>query len=94
MNYYEQNVAHYKSETDTIDNKVIKKHYPRTNNEQVLDFVFGKDPNLFLRKNKILIKGVIEVDNNFVPENGFVAKLFSMLTVEVDSNTISSNRAK
>ena len=33
-----------------IDNKVVKRHFPRTNNAQVLDFVFEKDPNLFLRK--------------------------------------------
>ena len=77
-----------------IDNKIVKKHYPRTNNDQVLEFVFERDPNLYLRKNKILIKGAIEVPDTFVPDTGFVAKLFSMLTVEVDSHAISSNRAK
>ena len=77
-----------------IDNKIVKKHYPRTNNDQVLEFVFERDPNLYLRKNKILIKGAIEVPDSFVPDTGFVAKLFSMLTVEVDSHAISSNRAK
>jgi len=60
----------------------------------VLDFVFEKDPNLFLRKNKIIIRGSVEVDNGYVPDSGFVAKLFGMLTVEVDSHTISNNRAK
>ena len=40
-----------------LDYKITKKHYPRTNNSSVLEFVFEKDPNLFLRKNKILIKG-------------------------------------
>ena len=77
-----------------IDNKIVKRHYPRTNNEQVLDFVFEKDPNLYLRKNKILIKGTIEVDSGYVPEVGFASKLFGMLTVDVDSHTISSNKAK
>jgi len=77
-----------------IDNKVVKRHFPRTNNAQVLDFVFEKDPNLFLRKNKIIIRGSVEVDNGYVPDNGFVAKLFGMLTVEVDSQTVSNNRAK
>ena len=94
MNYYEDSVSHVNKKYDTIDNKIIKKHYPRTNNAQVLDFVFGRDPNLFLRKNKILIKGSIEINDNYIPENGFVAKLFGMLTVDVDSHTISSNRAK
>ena len=77
-----------------IDYKVVKRHFPRTNNDQVLDFVFEKDPNLFLRKNKIIIRGSVEVDNGYVPDSGFVAKLFGMLTVEVDSHTISNNRAK
>ena len=77
-----------------VENKLIKRHFPRTNNEQVLDFVFERDPNLFLRKNKILIRGSVEVDNGYIPDNGFVAKLFGMLTVEVDSQTISNNRTK
>ena len=94
MNYYEESFSHVHKRQDTIDTKVVKKHYPRTNNAQVLDFVFGKDPNLFLRKNKILIKGSIAINDSYIPENGFVAKLFGMLTVEIDSHTISSNRAK
>ena len=77
-----------------IDNKIVKKHYPRTNNHQVLEFVFERDPNLYLRKNKILIKGSVEVPDDLIPDTGFVAKLFSMLTVEIDSHAISSNRAK
>ena len=93
MNYYEEN-SPASFENDVIDNKIIKKHYPRTNNDQVLDFVFERDPNLFLRKNKIVIKGCVEVHDNYIPEPGFVAKLFGMLTVEIDSHTISSNRAK
>ena len=93
MNYYEESLQNYEIESDSIDHKVVKKHYPRANNDQVLDFVFGKDPNLFLRKNKILIKGSIEIDDTYIPENGFVAKLFGMMTVDIDSTTISSNRA-
>ena len=77
-----------------IDHKVVKRHFPRTNNAQVLDFVFEKDPQLYLRKNKIVIRGSVEVDNGYIPDTGFVAKLFGMLTVEVDSHTISNNRAK
>ena len=79
---------------EEIDQKVVKKNFPRTNNDQVLEFVFGKDPNLFLRKNKILIFGSVTVDDGYIPDTGYVSKLFSMLTVEVDSYTVSSNRAK
>ena len=77
-----------------INTKVVKKYYPRTNNDQVLDFVFSRDANLYLRKNKIIIKGSVEVDNGYIPDVGFVAKLFGMLTVEVDSFTVSNNKAK
>ena len=80
--------------TDEVDYKITKRHYPRTNNDSVLEFVFEKDPNLFLRKNKIVIRGAIEVDAGYIVENGFVAKLFSMLTVEVDSQVVSKNNNK
>ena len=73
------------------DFKITKKHYPRINNDKVLEFVFNKDPNLFLRKNKIIIRGIIELDPAFVIENGFASKLFSMLTIELNSQVISRN---
>ena len=79
---------------EILDTKVCKKSYPRTNNEDVLEFVFEKDPNLFMRKNKIIIRGQIEIDSKLIVENGFASKLFSMMTVEVDSQavTINTNR--
>ena len=77
-----------------LDTKVTKKHYPRTNNSSVLEFVFERDPNLFLRKNKILIKGSITFDETFIVDSAFVPKLFQMLTVEVDSQTVSTNKNK
>ena len=91
--YYEETFDQ-NEEMQSIHTKIVKKHYPRTNNEQVLDFVFEKDPNLYLRKNKILVKGTVEFDDGYIPDTGFVAKLFGMLTVDVDSYTVSSNRAK
>ena len=78
-------------ENEEIDFKITKKHYPRINNDKVLEFVFDKDPNLYLRKNKIVIRGYIELDPAYVIENGFVAKLFSMMTVELNSQVISRN---
>ena len=47
---------------EILDFKVTKRHFPRINNDRVLEFVFEKDPNLFMRKNKIIIKGAIEFD--------------------------------
>ena len=81
----------YEAQADKIDYKVTKRHYPRTNNESVLEFVFEKDPNLFLRKHKIVIRGAVELDSGYIPENGFASKLFSMLTVELDSQPITKN---
>ena len=75
-----------------LDYKITKKHYPRTNSNSVLEFIFEKDPNLFLKKNKILIRGSVKIDQKFVVENGWVPKLFAMLTVEVDSQTVSTNK--
>lgn len=81
----------FDKQNEEIDFKVTKKHYPRINNEKVLEFVFDKDPNLYLRKNKIVIRGYIELDPAYVIENGFASKLFSMMTVELNSQVISRN---
>ena len=76
---------------EEIDFKVTKKSYPRINNGNVLEFIFERDPNLFMRKNKIAIHGSIALDSGYVIENGFASKLFSMLTVELNSQIITKN---
>ena len=83
-----------KNSNDQIDYKIVKKQYPRANNDEILEFVFDRDPNLFLRKNKIIIRGSIEIDKGYVVENGFVAKLFSKATIELDSQVITKNLNK
>ena len=80
-----------KYSSDELDRKVTKCHYPWTNNSSVLEFVFEKDPNLFLRKNKIVIRGAIKCDKKYIIENGFAAKLFSMATIEIESQPITKN---
>ena len=77
-----------------LDFKTTKKHYPRTNNESVLEFVFEKDPNLFLRKNKIKIFGKVSIPEACLIDTGFAVKLFSMLSVEIDSQLVSNNRTR
>ena len=76
------------------DNKVTKHHFPKCNNDNLLEFIFEKDPNRFLRKNSIIIQGSIEVSEDFIVENGWVSKLFTQLKVEVDSQLVtrSNNR--
>ena len=75
-----------------IDNKLVKKHYPNTNNDQELSFVFESDPNLCLLKNKIAIHMIVELDSKYVPDNGFAAKQFSSVSVELNSQKISNNK--
>ena len=91
---FEKNVSSIRKHEEQLDFKITKRHYPRVNNDSILEFIFEKDPNLFMRKNKIVIRGAIEIDPKVLPDNGFVGKLFSMLTVEVDSQNVSSNRVK
>ena len=78
---------------DEIDCKITKKHYPRTN-ESCLEFVFERDPNNFMLKNKILIKGSIEVDKRLVPENGFAHKLFSKMKVNLNSQEVHCDQQR
>ena len=76
-----------------VDNKLVKRHYPNTNNEQELSFIFEADPNLCMLKNKIAIHFLIELDAKFVPDNGFAAKQFSNVYVELNSQKISNNKS-
>ena len=88
------NVLHSTAKPSEVDCKVTKKHYPRTNNDSILEFVIEKDPNLFLRKNKIVIRGIIEVDESYIVDVGFAHKLFGVLTVEINSQTVSNNKTR
>ena len=83
-----------KQNDEILDAKIVKKHYPRQNCGRMLEFAFEKDPNLFLRQNKIIIRGFIRLSDDFVVENGWVSKLFSSLKVEIDSTNVSIKRSK
>jgi len=77
-----------------VDNKVVKRHYPRQNITDNLTFNFDTDPNLCLVKNKIVIHFTIELKDDYIPDNGMAAKQFSTCSVEVNSQRVSSNKAK
>ena len=79
---------------EKLDNKVTKRIYPRENNESALTFIIDADPNLCLEKNTIQIHLEVDLDNKYIPENGFVPKLFSILSVELNSQLISNNRTR
>ena len=84
----------YNPKDHLIDNKIIKRHYPKQNINDNLTFTFDADPNLCLVKNNIMIHFTIELDNNYIPDNGFAAKQFSLFSVELNSQRISANKAK
>ena len=71
-----------------LDYKITKKHYPRHNTSDLLEFVFDKDPNLFLRKNKIIIRGWVKLQDIYVVENGWVSKLFRSLSLKLESQEV------
>ena len=77
-----------------VDNKTVKRHYPTSNMEDQLVLTFDSDPNLCMVKNKIAIHMKIELPENYIPDNGFAAKQFSQLAVQVNSQTVSNNKAK
>ena len=65
----------YEFDDDNLDVKQTNVTYPLVNNESVLEFVFPPNPNLFLRKNKIAIRGTIELDETYIPDNGIASKV-------------------
>jgi len=76
-----------------IDSQVVKTHYARDNNDKILTFVIQEDPNLCLELPSITIGFSVEVPKNQLPENGFAAKLFRTLNIEINSQLITSTKA-
>ena len=62
------NASTIRQHREEYDFKITKRHFPRDNNDSILEFIFEKDPNLYMRKNKIVIRGAIEFDNNVLPD--------------------------
>ena len=79
--------------SQTIDAETIKTHYARDNNDKILSFVLQEDPNLLLDWTSIQIGLTADVPYGFVPDNGFCAKLFTSLSIEIDSQLITSTKA-
>ena len=80
--------------SQVIDTETVKTHYARDNNDKILSFVLQEDPNLLLDWTSIEIGMTVDVPDGFVPDNGFASKLFANLSVEIDSQLITSTKAK
>ena len=90
MKSYEEN----ESNADIVDYKITKTHFPHTNTKKNFEFIIEKDPNLFLRKNKIAIRGTIQLPKKYCPCTNWASKLFQRLTVDVESQTVSKNQSE
>ena len=76
-----------------IDAKVVKTHYPRDNNDKILTFVIQEDPNLALDFPSITIGFSVEIPNDMLPDNGFAAKMFRTINIEINSQLITSTKS-
>lgn len=91
MEYFENGSA---KNTQAIDTEIVKIHYARDNNDKILSFVLQEDPNLLLDFTSIKFSMTLDIPDGFLPDNGFVSKLFSNVSVEIDSQLITSNKAR
>ena len=72
------------------DSEIIKVFYPRENNENICTFVLQEDPNLALDFASIIIGFQVSIPKDCIPDNGFSAKLFSNLNIELNSQLITN----
>ena len=80
--------------SQVIDTETVKTHYARDNNDKILSFVLQEDPNLMLDLTSIRIGLAVNILNDFLPDNGFVSKLFANISIEIDSQLITSNKER
>ena len=77
-----------------IDHKVVKRVYPRTNNQTALEFIAEKDPNLSLRLYSAKLVMGIEFPKTYEADIGAPLKLFSDLRIDFDSQTVNSTSSQ
>ena len=71
-----------------IDHKIIKRVYPRTNNNTSLKFIAEKDPNLNLRLHSAKLIFATEFPKTYTPDMGFPLKLFNDLKIDFNSQIL------
>jgi len=81
-------------QNEKIDSEIVKTHYPRDNNEKILSFVIQEDPNLLLDLNSICIGFTVELPDDCWPENGLAIKQFRNMSIELNSQLITSTKSK
>ena len=83
-----------RNEDSKIDENITKIHYPRFNNDKILSFVLQQEPNLCLELTSVEIHLRVKVPSSHFPENGFAHKLFRNMSVEINSQLITSNKCR
>ena len=81
------------SEFYAPDSEIIKTFYPRENNENIVNFVLTEDPNLACDLKSIIIGFQVKVPKTCYPDNGFASKLFSSLSIELNSQLITNTKS-
>ena len=76
-----------------IDSEIIKTHYARDCNDKIVSFVIQEDPNLLLDFSSICIGFSLDVPKDQLPENGMACKQFKNMTIELDSQLITSTKS-
>ena len=95
----EINYARVESDTSSredanqVDSQIIKTHYPRDANDKILSFVLQEDPNLCLDFTSMYLTGTVDIPTDVYPDNGFASKLFKNMSIELNSQLITSTKA-
>jgi hypothetical protein len=77
-----------------VDHKIIKRVYPRTNNNTSLEFILEKDPNLFLRMHTMKVVFKIKYPKTYIVDAKYGSKMFTDLKIDLDSQNINSSNTK
>ena len=93
MNYSYDEYSRIKNQME-VDHKIVKRIYPRTNNQTTLEFILEKDPNLFLRMHTMKLFFRIKIPEGYSPDLAIGPKQFSDLRIEFNSQMVNSSSTK
>lgn len=77
-----------------IDEAISKVHYPRDCNDKILSFVLQQEPNLCLEMTSIEIHIRVRIPTTHTPDNGLAHKLFRNMSIEINSQLITSSKCR
>ena len=75
------------------DSEIIKTFYARENNENIVNFVLTEDPNLAIDLKSITIGFQVTIPQECYPDNGLASKMFSNMSIELNSQLITNTKS-